>query len=37
MLRKNRDPFGAAIALWLFGVSMLDVAPYMYDACEAAR
>jgi hypothetical protein len=32
LLWKNRDPFGAAIALWLFGVSLLDVAPYMYDA-----
>jgi hypothetical protein len=30
--RKNRDPFGAAIGLWLFGVSVLDVAPYVYDA-----
>ena len=34
MLWKNRDPFGAAIGLWLFGVSVLDVAPYMYDAWE---
>ena len=33
-LWKNRDPFGAAIGLWLFGVSVLDVAPYMYDAWE---
>ena len=32
LLFKNRDPFGAAIGLWLFGVSLLDVAPYMYDA-----
>lgn len=31
-LRKNRDPFGAAIGSWLVGVSLLDVAPYMYDA-----
>lgn len=31
-LLKNRDPFGAAIGLWLFGVSLLDVAPYVYDA-----
>ena len=23
---------GAAIRLWLFGVSVLDVAPYVYDA-----
>jgi hypothetical protein len=33
-LLKNRDPFGAAIGLWLLGVSFLDVAPYMYDALE---
>ena len=34
MLWKGRDPFGAAIGLWLFGVSVLDVSPYMYDAWE---
>jgi hypothetical protein len=32
LLLKNRDPFGAAIGLWLLGVSFLDVAPYVYDA-----
>jgi hypothetical protein len=32
LLLKNRDPFGASIGLWLLGVSVLDVAPYMYDA-----
>jgi hypothetical protein len=32
LLSKNRDPFGAAIGLWLFGVSVLDVSPYMFDA-----
>jgi len=32
LLLKNRDRFGASIGLWLFGVSLLDVAPYMYDA-----
>jgi len=32
LLVKNRDPFGAAVGLWFFGVSLLDVAPYMYDA-----
>jgi hypothetical protein len=32
LLIKNRDPFGAAVGLWLLGVSLLDVAPYMYDA-----
>lgn len=31
-LIKNRDPFGAAVGLWFVGVSLLDVAPYMYDA-----
>ena len=34
LLWKNRDPFGAAIGLWLFGVSVLDVSPYMYDAWQ---
>jgi hypothetical protein len=34
LLWKSRDPFGAAIGLWLFGVSVLDVAPYMFDAWE---
>jgi len=34
LLWKNRDPFGAAIGLWLAGVSVMDVAPYMYDAWE---
>ncbi len=33
-LWKNRDPFGAAVGLWLLGVSLLDVAPYMFDALE---
>ena len=33
-LWKNRDPFGAALGLWLLGVSLLDVAPYMYDALQ---
>lgn len=32
LLIKNRDPFGASAGLWLFGVSVLDVAPYAYDA-----
>jgi hypothetical protein len=32
LLLKNRDAFGAAIGLWLFGVSLLDIAPYAYDA-----
>lgn len=34
LLLKNRDPFGAAIGLWFLGVSLLDVAPYVYDAKE---
>lgn len=34
LLIKNRDPFGAAMGLWFFGVSLLDVAPYMYDALQ---
>ena len=32
LLVTNRDPFGASLGLWFFGVSLLDVAPYMYDA-----
>ena len=32
LLVKNRDPFGASMGLWLLGVSLLDLAPYMYDA-----
>jgi hypothetical protein len=32
LLSKGRDPFGAAIGLWLVGVSLLDIAPYAYDA-----
>jgi ribosomal protein S27AE len=34
LLVKNRDTFGGAMGLWLFGVSILDVAPYMYDALD---
>jgi hypothetical protein len=32
LLFKNRDPFGAAVGVWFLGVSLMDVAPYMYDA-----
>jgi hypothetical protein len=32
LLWKNRDPFGGAVGLWFLGVSVMDVAPYMYDA-----
>ena len=31
-LLRRGDRFGAALALWLVGVSVLDVAPYVYDA-----
>ena len=34
LLLKNRDAFGAAIGLWLVGVSFLDIAPYAYDALQ---
>ena len=34
LLVKNRDPFGASIGLWFFGVSLLDLAPYMFDALQ---
>jgi len=29
---KNRDNFGAAIGFWLASVSLVDLAPYIYDA-----
>jgi hypothetical protein len=32
LLLKNRDPFGAAVALWWFSENFLDIAPYMADA-----
>jgi hypothetical protein len=28
----NRDAFGAALGAWFVGVSLLDIAPYAYDA-----
>lgn len=31
-LLKNRDAFGAAVGLWWSGTSLLDLAPYIYDA-----
>ena len=34
LLLKNRDPFGAALGLWLLGVSLMDTAPYMFDALQ---
>jgi hypothetical protein len=32
LLIRNRDPFGAALGTWFFGVSLLDLAPYVYDS-----
>lgn len=29
---KNRDNFGAALSLWWASVSLVDLAPYIYDA-----
>lgn len=34
LLIKNRDPFGASVGLWFLGISVLDVAPYVYDAAQ---
>lgn len=33
-LFKYRNPFGAAMALWLLGYSLIDMAVYMYDAFD---
>lgn len=32
LLVRNRDPFGASIALWWLGQSVMDTAPYINDA-----
>lgn len=32
LLVKTRDPFGASVALWWMGESVMDVAPYINDA-----
>jgi hypothetical protein len=32
LLWQNRDPFGTALGIWWCGASMLDLAPYIYDA-----
>ena len=32
LLIKNRDAFGASLALWWLGQSLMDVAPYINDA-----
>ena len=34
LLVRRRDPFGAALFLWLLGFSTMDMAIYMYDAFE---
>jgi hypothetical protein len=34
LLWTNRDPFGAGLGVWWAGVSLLDLAPYIYDARE---
>ena len=34
LLWTNRDPFGAGLGVWWAGVSLLDLAPYIYDAKE---
>jgi hypothetical protein len=34
LLTQNRDPFGAALGLWWCGASMIDLAPYIYDAAD---
>lgn len=36
-LVKNRDPFAAAVMLWWSAVSVMDVAPYAYDAHEPSH
>jgi len=32
VLWQNHDPFGAALGVWWCGVSMMDLAAYIYDA-----
>ena len=32
LLVQNRDPVGGALGLWWAGISLMDVAPYIYDA-----
>lgn len=31
-LLKNRDPFGASVALWWLAENFMDIAPYVADA-----
>lgn len=33
-IRINRDNFGAAIGLWWGSISLIDLAPYIYDALD---
>jgi hypothetical protein len=32
LLWQNRDPIGATLGIWWCGVSLMDLAPYIYDA-----
>jgi hypothetical protein len=32
LLWQNRDPVGAALGVWWCGISLMDLAPYIYDA-----
>ena len=32
LLVQNRDPVGGALGLWWAGISIIDLAPYIYDA-----
>lgn len=34
LLIRNRDPYGAALGLWWCGASLVDLAPYIYDAAD---
>ena len=34
LLIKNRDTFGGAVGAWFFGVSLLDLAPYVYNSLK---
>jgi hypothetical protein len=31
---KQRDPFGAAVCVWWAGASLVDLAPYVWDALD---
>jgi hypothetical protein len=34
LIVKNRDPFAASVTLWWAAVSIMDTAPYVYDAYD---